>query len=280
MAGTDLPVSDWAATRGDKWAAHVDAMEATLAPVDAPLLDALQLDRAYRIAEVGSGGGATALAIARRAPAGTTIHGFDISPTLVDIARERVPADAPHVAFALADMGTAAPEQPYDRLVSRFGIIAFPHPASAFANLLRWLRRGGRSAFAVWGPPADNPWISTVRDAVARVVTIPPAEPDAPGAFRYADIDTLLALLDAAGFAELEVRDWRGSLPLGGNLPPADAARFALSAFASFGDLLATAATDARDEAHRSLTAQFAAHHDAGAVRLPAHVRIVTGTTG
>jgi hypothetical protein len=116
--------------------------------------------------------------------------------------------------------------------------------------------------------------MTSVRDVVARTIEVPAPDPDAPGAFRYADTDRLLALLDRAGFTDLDVRDWRGSLPIGGGLPPADAARFALSSFA---ELLAGAGEDAFGEALRSLTTFYADHQRDGAVRMDARVRIVTG---
>ncbi len=49
--------SDWAAGRGEKWLTHLSGLEAMLAPVDDPLIGALQLDAPYRIADVGCGGG-------------------------------------------------------------------------------------------------------------------------------------------------------------------------------------------------------------------------------
>src|SRR5262249_5892133 len=138
----------------------------------------------------------------------------------------------------------------------------------------RWLAPGGRLAFAVWGRPSENPWMTTVRDVVAEIVDVPAPEPDAPGLFRYAEADKLLALLDRAGLGELEVHDWTGSLPGRG---PAEAARFALAASSSFGELLAGAGGEALADAGRSLAARFAPHQANGAVQMEACVRIFTG---
>ncbi len=269
--------SGWAAARGEQWRAQLTGMESMLEPVDEPLVRALQLGGPARIAEVGCGGGGTALALLRRAPAGSLVHGFDISPSLVEVARRRARPYARAVAFEVADMATAATDEPYDRLVSRFGVMFFDDPPAAFANLARWLEPGGRFAFAVWGPPSENPWVTSVRDVVARIVELPRTDPDAPGPFRYADSTALLSLLARAGFGELDVRDWRGALPIGGAPSPPEAAHFALSSFSSFGELLARAGGDALDEAHRSLTACFAHHRRDGAVRMDACVRLVTG---
>jgi len=269
---------DWETTRGEKWLAQMAGMEAMLAPVDEPLIAALRLAAPLRVAEIGCGGGATALEILRRAPAGSVVHGFDISPTLIESARGRAPREEGAIAFRVADMATAAlPEAPYDRLVSRFGMLFFEDQLAAFSNLLSWLAPGGRFAFAAWGPHAENPWMTEVRDATAEAVDLPAPDPDGPGGFRYADADKFLRLLERAGFAQLAVSDWRGSFSIGGRLPAAEAASFALASFASFGELLAEAGEEALQDARRRLTARFAPHEQDGAVRLGACVHIVTG---
>jgi len=270
--------SDWSAMRGAKWRAQLDGMEAMIMPVDEPLIRALHLDAPCRIAEIGCGGGGTTREILRRARAGSVVHGFDISPVLIELARARNGSDECAIAFEVADMATAtAPDGLYDRLVSRFAVMFFDDPPAAFANLVRWLTPGGRFAFAVWGPLAENPWMTSVREVVGEIIKMPPPEPEAPGPFRYAEADELLALLDRAGFGELDVGDWRGALAIGGGLPAAEAANFALASFSSFGELLTEAGGEALDDARQALTARFSRHQQDGAVRMDACVHIFTG---
>ena len=84
------PTADnWAGARGDKWHVHLERFEAMLAPVDEPLMRGLDLDAPYRIADVGCGGGGTAFEILAKAPAGTTVDGFDLSPKSVEAANGR-----------------------------------------------------------------------------------------------------------------------------------------------------------------------------------------------
>src|SRR3569833_482426 len=158
-----LTASDWVASRGEKWRAHAPRLEAKLRPIDAPLIGALRLDSPYRIAEVGCGGGATTLEIHRQAPAGSTVRGYDIVPGLIELARERASGSGPGIDFEVANVATVRPEQPYDRLVSRFGVMFFDDPAAAFGNLFEWLAPGGRFAMGVWGPLADNAWMTALR---------------------------------------------------------------------------------------------------------------------
>lgn len=269
---------DWSRTRGEKWRAQLSGMEAMLAPVDEPLLKALRLEGPLRIADVGCGGGGTTREILRRAPAGSVVHGFDISPALVEAARARAAGQS--VTFEVADAAKAAPARPFDRLASRFGVMFFDDPKAAFTNLAGWLAPRGRVAFAVWGRPAENPWMTIGRDAVAEVVDVPRPEPDAPGPFRYGDPTPLLGLLRAAGLVELDVHDWRGALPVGGGLSAEEAAAFALASFASFGELLAKAGPTALERVRQSLTDRFTGAQRNGAVWLDARVHVVTGARG
>jgi hypothetical protein len=117
----------------------------------------------------------------------------------------------------------------------------------------------------------------TVRDAVAEVVEVPKADPEAPGPFRYAEAEKLLVLLGEAGFSDLSVNDWRGSLEIGGGLSAADASAFALAGYSIFAELLAAAGETAAAEAHRILTERFAAHQKKGVVTMDAAVHIFTG---
>ncbi len=269
--------SDWATARGAKWRSQLDRTEAMLTPIDGPLIHALRLDAPIRIADVGCGGGGTALEILRRAPQGSVVHGFDISPELIEAARARTPPDERSLSFTRADVATAPPPQvPFERLTSRFGVMFFDDAPSAFRNLGGWLAPGGRFAFAVWGRTADNPWATVVRDVVAAFVEVQPPGPDTPGPFRYGQPDKLLQLLGQAGLGELEVGEWRGEIAIGGGLAAAEAADYALAAF-GMAEPVARADEVVRGNARRALTERFSRHLRDGVVRLGACVNLVTG---
>jgi trans-aconitate methyltransferase len=83
-------------------------MEAMLTPVDEPLIRALNLDAPCRIADISCGGGRTTLEILRRAPAGSVVHGFDLFPASIELARSCKRSDEHAIAFEIADMATAS----------------------------------------------------------------------------------------------------------------------------------------------------------------------------
>ena len=268
---------DWAQERGKKWAEHLQAMESMLAPVDQPLVEALNLASVQSVADIGCGGGVTTRSIAQHLPDDARVHGYDISPELTSLAEE-THRDS-RLGFFCADAQSAVAQAPaYDRLSSRFGVMFFAEPTRAFKNLHSWLHPRGRFAFAVWGPPAENPWMMVIRRAVAELVDLPSPEPDAPGPFRYENGAEFSKLLLSCGFENLAVDRWQGDLPMGGGLSADAAARFALSAF-GVGDYLSKDA-DLTERARQNLVAELRAHEVSGRVMMQGTVNIVTGEQG
>ena len=272
------PCGAWSGTRGERWIAQLGGLEATLRPVDEPLILALRLDGPARIADIGCGGGGGSIEVFKRAPAGTVLDGYDVALPMIEAARARTR----DIGFHQADVATAEVRgAPYDRLVSRFGVMFFENPRAAFANLYGWLAPGGRFAFAVWGPTEDNPWMTNVRDAVSEVVELPTSDfDDVPGPFRYAQKDVLVRLLEGAGFCDVEVSSWRGLLLLGGGLAAREAAEFALSAFGSFAERLDEAGEGARRKALDDLSERLVRAEVSGRVAMNARVLIHSGRRG
>ena len=274
----NVAAAEWSGERGEAWRDSMGPLEAMLAPVNMPLIEALDLDAPYRIADIGCGGGETSIALARNAYPGSAVEGFDISPALIDAAKAKEAYGQVPIHFKVADA-----EQPlgdtalFDRLTSRFGIMFFPNQETAFSNLANWLKPGGRFAFAVWGPAPDNPWMSSIRDVLKDHIVIPTPEPGAPGPFRYADADEFGSLLQSSGFSDVKSQSWKEQLSLGGGLAADAAADFALSAF-SIGQLLNQSDQLTAQAARLDLASLFSEHVTDGDVRMDAHVHIVTGT--
>lgn len=90
-----------------------------------------------------------------------------------------VTADAQE-ADLLAETGS----DPFDRIVSRFGVMFFSDPAAALANLRRACVQGARIAFASWHHSAENIFRHGLRRVAATLPagTLPPAlaESDSP----------------------------------------------------------------------------------------------------
>lgn len=274
----NVSASDWSADRGVAWQESMGPLEAMLAPVNVPLLNALNLDAPYQIADIGCGGGETSLAIAANAQPGSSVTGFDISPALVEAAQAKQTQGRVPVNFQVQDAGQPLSNATqFDRLTSRFGIMFFPNADQAFANIAQWLKPRGRFAFAVWGPPAENPWMSGIRSVLSNHIDLPTPEPHAPGPFRYQNTPAFVKLLEQSGFSDVKSVSWRDQLAIGGGLDAEAAAEFALTAF-SVGQLLKQNDQNTVQAAQADLAELFSKHVVDEHVWMDAHVHIVTGT--
>ena len=77
----------------------------------------------------------------------------------------------------------------------------------------RVLRPQRRLAYAVWGPPDRNPWMTLLVGAMLQNGHQPPGDPFGPGGpFSLADPAQNRALLEPAGFTAIEVEELPGSM--------------------------------------------------------------------
>jgi SAM-dependent methyltransferase len=232
---------DWAEARGALWLAELDPYEQMLEPLGQALLAHADLQPGQRVADVGCGGGWTSRQAALMVGAAGRVHGLDISPALVAEAARRAEATVlGNLRFSVGDAAHFQPDDaPFDRLLSRLGVMFFNEPTAAFGHLRSLLDEVGRADFAVWAPPQNNVWMSGARAIVAAHIDLSSPDPRAPGPFALADPDHLADVLHCAHFSSVNIAPWNGRISVGGaDSDPGKAADFALRAF-SFADALA-----------------------------------------
>ena len=191
-------------SRATDFSATLDReLDRFFAPVTAATLAAAQAQCGERVIDIGCGSGSTVIELARLVgPAGRVV-GADISENSVAHARERiVAAGLSQAEVVLADVATHrfAPGS-FDLAFSRFGVMFFPDPVAAFANLRSAMAPGGRLAFAVFRAVQENPWNDAPIQAVRHV--LPPIAPLPPGTgmWSWADAARVRVILEGAGFA-------------------------------------------------------------------------------
>jgi SAM-dependent methyltransferase len=187
------------------WVANEKIFDAVFAPVTAGVLAAAGPAPGHRVLDVGCGSGTL---LAASAAAGAEVVGVDISEGMAEAARRRVPEAEVLVADAqTADLLAQAPGAPFDRVVSRFGVMFFEDPAAAFANLRRAAAPGAVLAFSCWRGKDENP-IFTLGSGVLHERLDPKPEPPGPGEpgpTAFADPERSTAILREAGWGAITV---------------------------------------------------------------------------
>jgi len=178
------------------WAEHAAYADARGAEVAERMLDATAPTSGEIVLELAGGTGGLGLAAAERVRPGGTVVVSDFAVEMVSAATARAEASGLDnvVARQLELDRIDEPDASYDVVLCREGLMFALDPARAAREIVRVLRPHGRFAVAVWGPPASNPWLTVVFDAVSAVTgrTVPP--PGVPGPFSLADGDRLLGL--------------------------------------------------------------------------------------
>lgn len=187
------------------WVANEAILDALFEPATSAILAAADIRPGSRMLDIGCGSGTL---LAHAADVGAEVVGIDISAPMTTAARARVPAATVVTGDAQStDLLTAQPVPGFDRVVSRFGVMFFAVPTTAFTNIRRATGPGGRLVFACWRTRAENPMFTLGTDVLTARIS-PPLEmpaPGDPGPTAFADPSRLATVLAQAGWAEISV---------------------------------------------------------------------------
>jgi SAM-dependent methyltransferase len=196
----------WNGTSGQAWVEAQQPLDDLFRPFE-QLMVATATGHS-RVLDVGCGTGSTTLAIARHLGTTGQCVGVDISEPMLSLARARAERANSAATFicANAENHVFEPES-FDLLVSRFGVMFFADPVRAFTNLLRGMRSGGEMLAIAWRGAADNPFMTTAERAAAPLLTnLPARKADGPGQFAFADRGRVQHILQASGWADIDIR--------------------------------------------------------------------------
>jgi len=211
-AANQAQAERWGGAGGAFWVEHQAGYDRQLGGYGAAMLAAADLTDGDAVLDAGCGTGTTALQAGRHA---ARVLGIDLSPLMIARARERA-ATAANVRFEVADAQTA-PLDHHDVVISRFGLMFFDDPSAAFANLRGAVGAAGRLATVCWQGVEHNDWMGVPGAAMGRVVPVGNlSEPGQPGPFSLASRDHLAALLDGAGWVDVDIEAVTMPIPIGG----------------------------------------------------------------
>jgi SAM-dependent methyltransferase len=270
------------ATGAEGWVLNERIFDAVFTPFTAAILGAADLGSARRVLDVGCGAG-TLLDAA--VAAGADAVGVDISSAMVEGARRRVPAATVVTADAqTADLLAAAPGAPFDRVVSRFGVMFFAEPSAAFANIRSATAPGARLVFVCWRE-GETDMFSLGLSALTARLADPPLRPmpGTPGPLGLANADRIREVLTVAGWSDVVVEPVDGlcDYAIGGSDGVEERLTVALSGTvgrSARAELEPRLDPDGWQAVLEEARAELRAHLVDGAVRFVGHTWLVTAT--
>src|SRR6266849_7197214 len=156
-----------------------------LGPATQHMLDMARVAEDSRVLDVAAGAGDQTLLIAGRVGAKGHVLATDISSNILEFARENAKrAGLKNVETRVLDgEDLKLPDDSFDAVVSRLGVMVFPHQEKAAAGVHRVLKRDGRLGLIVFSTPENNLFFSGPLSIVRRHAGLPTPLPGQPGIF-------------------------------------------------------------------------------------------------
>lgn len=266
--------SDWQGTVGKSWAQEWQRTDTSFGELTPHLLAAIAAEPGDVIVDIGCGAGELSIAVAQtRLQASVT--GVDISGDLVATACAR--SDMPNVRFLQADASHWQPEDERpDLYVSRHGVMFFPDPPAAFANLAKVAAPGARMVFSCFRKPSENVW------AASLAALLPPTAPTAserfaPGPFAFADPDHIRLCM--AGWRDLACTPVDFAYVAGAGEDPVGEALALFRRIGPAASAMRNLGDTERQEVEERLLELVKAHLVDGRVSFPAAAWLVSATS-
>ena len=187
------------------WEKHAATLRTIFAPVTRALIQEAGISPGKNVLDVAAGAGEPSITIAE-------VVGPTGSVTCTDAIAEMVRAaesearrrKLTNISFQQCTADSLPfDDNSFDIVVSRLGVMFFPDPLAGLREMLRVTRSNGALALVVWDKSESNPFLHIVSTVISRYVETPPADADAPGAFRFAERGKLARILSDAGAADV-----------------------------------------------------------------------------
>ena len=172
MTDAHDPFTQFKATQREGWNLFLPLEQFMMIPAG-KLVAFAKIAPGQAVLDVACGTGVVAITAAR---AGARVRALDLSPTLLERARENARVTGVEVDFIAGDAEALPyPDSSFDVVLSQCGHMFAPRPEVAVAEMMRVLKPGGRVAFTTW--PPDH-FTGRMFGLVGKYV--PPPPPGAP----------------------------------------------------------------------------------------------------
>ena len=191
------------------WQKHADTIRTMFGPITQALIQDAEIVEGDVVLDVAGGAGEPSLTIAKTIGPTGSVTCTDVTAEMVAAAQSEAKRHGvTNIAFRQCGADSLPFENnSFDAVVCRLGVMFFPDPLAGLREMLRVAKREGVLSLAVWDKAELNPFSFLITDVLARHFGEPaPADPNAPGAFRFAEHGSLTRILVEAGAVDVGER--------------------------------------------------------------------------
>jgi ubiquinone/menaquinone biosynthesis C-methylase UbiE len=174
------------------------------------MLDLAGVRPGMHVLDLATGRGEPALRAAARVGSQGSVLGVDLSAEMLRMTRESADRDG----LTNLDLRTGnaeslddIPPHHFHAATIRWGLMYMGAPIAALATVHRALVSDGVLVAALWTEPERASFFTLPRRLLERYRPLPAFDPEAPGPFRYADLDRVVRDFNRAGFTIDHVED-------------------------------------------------------------------------
>ena len=259
------------------WTKHSGTIRTMFAPLTEALIRDAGIGEGQTVLDVAGGAGEPSLTIAERVGSKGSVTCTDAVAEMVAAAQsEAQRRGLTNITFreCVAD-SLPFESNSFDAVVCRLGVMFFPDPLAALREMLRVAKPGGSVSLAVWHKNELNPFTHIVTDVMSRYIEAPPADPDAPNAFRFAESGKLASIFELAGAGDVQERTFR--FQIAAPISPGEYWQLRAETSDTLRAKLAKLSTDRVLRVEQEVKAAAGEFFPNGQMSFPAQMIIVTG---
>ncbi|HEX4403776.1 MAG TPA: methyltransferase domain-containing protein [Polyangia bacterium] len=167
------------------------------------MLDLAGVSPGMRVLDLATGRGEPAIRAAMRVGPLGRVVGVEISDALLGMAKERAAREGLSnldLRVGNAEVLDDLPARHFHVATVRWGLMYLTEPLRALAGVRRALSPSGALIAALLAEPERMSYYTLPRRLLRSYRELPTLNPEAPGPFRYADLDRIARDFDLAGF--------------------------------------------------------------------------------
>ena len=224
-------------TAAEAWHRWHPTLNTWLGPATNLMLDMAQVKEGHRILDVAAGVGEQSITAAKRVGSNGHVLATDLAPKILEFALELAKQKGlGNIEVKEMDgEDLTVPDNSFDVVISRVGLIFFPDQKKALKEMMRVLKPGGYVAAIVYSTVDKNKFFSTPVSIIRRRAQLPPPLKGQPGPFSLGAEGVLDNAFKHAGF--IKVKSEIVDAPL--RMPTTkDCVRFEYESFAALHQML------------------------------------------